>query len=228
VSQTGVVARLAVRELWISFRLLALLVAYVGVGALVALLPAPAATVLARLSVGLTAAMIMGAGIAADALSTERVLGRAGWLVTRSITRGTVVVGWFLALAGVSLVGLGAAAMLGWLAATASVPTLQPTPYAAVIGGVAALSLAAVAMGLLFGVVLTPLPAMLAAVVVGGLVVAMAHLILPTGAVPLTALGELATLNRPVGVGVQGAGIGLAITAVMLVLARVALGRVDL
>jgi hypothetical protein len=228
VSQTGVVTRLAVRELWISFRLLALLVAYVGVGALVALLPAPAATILARLSVGLTVAMIVGAGIAADALSTERVLGRAGWLVTRSITRGTVLVGWFLALAGVTLVGLGAAAMLGWLAATASLPTLQPTPYAAVVGGVAAIGLAAVAMGLLLGVMLPPLPAMVTAVVVGVVVAGVSHLVLPAGVVPLTALGELATLDRPVGIGMQGAGIGLAVTAVMLVLARVAIGRMDL
>jgi hypothetical protein len=228
VSQTGVVTRLAVRELWISFRLLALLVAYVGVGALVALLPAPAATILARLSVGLTVAMIVGAGIAADALSTERVLGRAGWLVTRSITRGTVLIGWFLALAGVTLVGLGAAAMLGWLAATASLPTLQPTPYAAVVGGVAAIGLAAVAMGLLLGVMLPPLPATVTAVVVGVVVAGVSHLVLPAGAVPLTALGELATLDRPVGIGMQGAGIGLAVTAVMLVLARVAIGRMDL
>ena len=55
MSQTGVVTRLALRELWISFRLLALLAVYVGAGAFVALLPAPMATVLVRLAIGVAA-----------------------------------------------------------------------------------------------------------------------------------------------------------------------------
>ena len=224
MSATGAVTWLAVRELWISFRLLALIAAYVGVGALVALLPAPPSTTLARLSVGLAAAMIVGAGIAADALSTERRLGRTGWLVTRSITRGTVVMGWFVALAGISLAGLLVAAALGWLAAS----PIQPTPFMAMIAGVASTSLAAIAVGLLLGSLLDPLPAMLVAVAVGLLAAAVALYVLPAAAVPLSALAELDTLERPVAAGVQGAGIGLAITAAALVAARVALGRVDL
>lgn len=228
MSQTGVVAWLAVRELWISFRLLALLAAYIGVGALVALLPAPASTTLARLSVGLAAAMIVGAGIAADALGTERSLGRAAWLVTHSITRGTVLVGWFVAVAGVSLIGLAAAAALGWLAASPSAPQLDGAAFVAVVAGVAATSLAMVAIGLLLGTLLEPVPAMVAAVVVGLLLAAAAFTVLPEAAVPLAALAELQSLDRPVAAGVQGAGIGLAITAVALVLARAALGRVDL
>ena len=167
VSQTGVVTWLAVRELWISFRLLALLAAYVGVGALVALLPAPASTAMTRLSVGLAAAVIVGAAIAAGALASERVLGRAGWLVTRSISRGTVLVGWFVAVAGVSLIGLVAAAALGWLAASPSVAQLQPAPFAAIVGGVAAQALALIAIGLLLGTLLPPVPAAGAALVAG-------------------------------------------------------------
>jgi ABC-type transport system involved in multi-copper enzyme maturation permease subunit len=168
--------------------------------------------------------MIVGAGIAADAISTERRLGRTGWLVTHSITRGTVVMGWFVALAGISLVGLVAAAVLGWLAAS----PIQPTPFMATITGVASTSLAAIAVGLLLGSLLDPLPAMLAAVAVGLLVAAAAFIALPAAAVPLVALAELDRLERPVATGVQGAGIGLAITAAALVLARVALGRADL
>jgi hypothetical protein len=228
VSQTGVVTWLAVRELWISFRLLALLAAYVGVGALVALLPAPAATAMTRLSVGLAAALIVGAAIAAGALASERVLGRAGWLVTRSISRGTVLVGWFVALAGVSLIGLVAAAALGWLAASPSVGQLQAAPFTAIVGGVAAQSLALIAIGLLLGALLPPVPAAGAALVAGLLVAAASYFVLPDALAPLAALAELPSLDRPVAAGVQGAGIGLAITAVALVLARVALGRVDL
>lgn len=224
MTSTGIVTRLAVRELWISFRLLALLAAYVGVGALVALLPAPAPTTLARLSVGLAAAMIVGGGVAADALSTERRLGRAGWLVTRSVTRGTVVMGWFIALAGVSLIGLVAAAALGWLAAS-SIPA---TPYLAVVGGVSAMCLAAVALGLLLGTLLEPVPAMIVAVAVGLLAAAVAYLLLPATAVPLAALAGLHELDLPVAAGVRGAGIGLATTAAALVLARLALERADL
>lgn len=227
MSQTGVVTWLAVRELWISFRLLALLAAYVGVGALVALLPAPASTAMTRLSVGLAAAVIVGAAIAAGALGTERVLGRAGWLVTRSISRGTLLVGWFVAVGGVSLIGLLAAAALGWLAAS---PLSQPqvAPFAAVVGGVAAMSLAMIAIGLLLGTLLPPVPAAVAAVVVGLLVAGASYTVLPDAAAPLAALAELPSLDRPVAAGVQGAGIGLAATAVALVLARVALGRADL
>jgi hypothetical protein len=224
VSATGTVTWLAVRELWISFRLLALLAAYVGVGALVALMPAPPSITLARLAVGLAVAVIVGAGISADALSTERRLGRAGWLVTRSIARGTVVMGWFAALAGISLAGLIAAAVLGWVAAS----SIPPTPFLAIFAGVASTSFAALAIGLLIGALLDPIPAMLTVVVVCLLAGAAAFYLLPAAAVPLAALAELDRLERPVAAGVQGAGIGLAITAAALVLARIALGRADL
>ena len=228
MNQTGVVAWLAVRELWISFRLLALLTVYVGAGALVALLPAPGPTALARLAAGLAAAMIVGSGIAAGSLGLERVLGRAGWLVTRSITRGTLLMGWFVALAAITLIGLVAAGSLGWLAASTVAAPLELGPFAVVVAGVAAMSLAAVAVGLLLGSVLGPRPAMIAALAVGILVEAAAYALLPPTIVPLAALAQLQALDRPIAAGVQGAGIALAVTAVTLVLARLALGRVDL
>ena len=228
MSQTGVVAWLAVRELWISFRLLALLTAYVSVGALVALLPAPGPSALARLAAGLAAATIVGSGIAAGSLGTERALGRAGWLVTRSISRGTLLIGWFMALAGITLAGLAAAASLAWLAASTVASPLDLGPFTIVVAGVAATSLAAVAIGLLLGSLLGPMRAMIAALAVGLAMGAAAYALLPAPIVPLAALAELRALDRPVAAGVQGAGIGLAVTAVALVLARAALGRVDL
>lgn len=228
MSQTGVVTWLAIRELWISFRLLALLAVYFGLGALVALVPVPSSTAMTRLSVGLAAAVIVGAAIAAGALASERVLGRAGWLVTRSISRGTLLVGWFVAVAGVSLIGLVAAAGLGWLAGSSSIGQLQPAAFAAIIGGVAAQGLALLAIGLVFGTLLAPVPAAGGALVAGVGVAAASYFVLPEALAPLAALAELPSLARPVAAGVQGAGIGLATTAIALVLARVALSRVDL
>ena len=174
MSQAGIVTRLAVRELWISFRLLALLAAYVGVGAIIAILPAPTATTLVSLAVGLGAAVVIGCAIAADALSTERALGRAGWLVTRSISRATVLFGWYVALAGVTLLGLGAAGMLGWLAISSPIAPFDLSVYAAVITGVAALALAAIAIGLLLGTVLRRHVATAAAFVIGSIGIAAA------------------------------------------------------
>ncbi len=229
MSQAGVVTRLAVRELWISFRLLALLAAHVGVGAMVALLPAPdATTTLTRLSVGLAAAVVVGCGIAADALATERALGRAGWLVTRSISRGTLLLGWFTALAGVTLLGLGAAGILGWLAISSRTPPVALAAFAAMLAGVAAMSLAGVAVGLLLGALLPRWVANVAVLGVGCLVLGAALIVGPSAAVPLAALGDLATLKRPIGDGIRGAGIFLAVAGTAMVAAHVALGRADL
>lgn len=228
MSQVGVVTRLAMRELWISFRLLALLAAHVGVGAVVALLPAPPATTLTRLAVGLGAAMVVGCAIAADALSSERALGRASWLVTRSISRATLIVGWFVALSGVALVGLVAAAILGWLTVTRPVPPAEPAAFLAVMVGIGAMCLAGVAVGLLVGSLLRPFLAAVAALVIGIALVAVATAMAPSWAVPLAALRDLPALERPIGAGLQGAGIFLSVTAAALVAARVALVRVDL
>jgi ABC-type transport system involved in multi-copper enzyme maturation permease subunit len=229
VSQAVVVTRLAVRELWISFRLLVLLAAHVCVGAIVALLPASATeTTLLRLAIGLGAALVVGCAIAADALSTERALGRAGWLVTRSISRATLLLGWFVALASVTLLGLGAGGILGWLAVAAPVPPVEPAAYAAVLAGVAAMALAALAIGLLLGTLLSRLVATVAALVVAGALSGAALTVGQSSFVPLAALADLATLERPIGDGIRGTGIFLAVTGAAMVVARVALGRVDL
>lgn len=228
MTATTVVTRLALRELWISFRLLILLAGYVGVGALVALLPASAPDTLWRLSIGLAAAIILGAVIAAGALSTERVLGRAGWLVTRSISRSTLLVGWFLALGGGSLLGLAAAGLLGWLAVSSPRPPVAPVVFASVIAASAAMSLAGIAIGLLLGSLLRPLPAMVGALALGIAAVAAIQLFAPGFALPVATLRELLDVERPVAAGISGGGACLVATAAAMILGRVALGRVDL
>lgn len=228
MSETTVVTRLALRELWISFRLLLLVAGYVGVGAVVALLPAPASDTLWRLSLGLAGAVVLGSVIAAGALSTERVLGRAGWLVTRSISRSTLLVGWFLALGAVSLLGLVAAGLLGWLAVSSPRALVEPVVFAVVIAGSAAMSLAGIAIGLLMGSLLRPLPAMIGALALGIAAVAAIQVLAPGVALPVATLRELLDIERPVAAGIRGAGACLLATAATMILGRVALGRVDL
>jgi ABC-type transport system involved in multi-copper enzyme maturation permease subunit len=219
VSQTGVVTRLALRELWISFRLLALLAAYIGAGTAVALLPAPLATVLVRLAIGVAAAMVVGAAIAGWSLSRERALGRAAWLATRSIPRGTILVGWFCALALVSILGIVAVGVLGWLAASAPGAT-----FAAIACG----AIGMLALGLLAGTLLRPSLAAIAAAVAGVAVGGAAWLGLPRVEIPVEALAQLSQLSNPISVAIQGAGMGLAAAGVLLLLAWVAFNRVDL
>jgi hypothetical protein len=228
VSQTGVVTRLAVRELWITFRMLILLAAYVGAGAVVAVLPAPPSATLGWLALGLAAATVIGAAIAAEGLATERVLGRAGWLVTRSISRGTFLAGWFLAIAVLTVVGLGAAAVLGWVAISTPLPPAEPLEYVSVMGGVAAIALVGVALGLVIGSVFRPVWAALAAALLTALLLAGVELFVAPGWLPMAMLAHLADAPRSLGTGLRAAGIGLGVAAVATLLARLALSRAEL
>jgi len=232
VSQAGVVTRLAVRELWITFRLLLMLVAFVGAGAAVALLPAPLSVAMGRLAAGLAAATLLAAAVAAWSIADERVRGRAGWLVSRSVSRGTYLRGWFVAMTEITLVAVIGAAALGWLAATAVALRLAPQGYVALVVAAATTTLAAVALGLLAGVLLRPRPAAVVAVVVSALVGVAAWLLpgtedlLPGAAfVALAGLTEGAVAQGPVW---RMAGTALLATGALLVLARVALDRAEL
>jgi hypothetical protein len=232
VTQAGVVARLAVRELWISFRLFAVVAAFTAAGAFVALVPAPLPETAGRLAAGLGAATLVAAGAAAWSMAEERRSGRAGWLVSRSVPRPTLLAGWFLAFAGTSLVGLLAAGILGWLAAAGVTLRLEPDGYVALVAGVAAAVLAAVGLGLLVGTLLPPRPAVLvtlALCALAGMVSWLAPLeptLVPGGA--HVALAGLTEPGGSAGPGLRAAGIGLATAAAVLVLARAAIERAEL
>jgi ABC-type transport system involved in multi-copper enzyme maturation permease subunit len=232
VSQAGVVTRLAVRELWITFRLMMLLVAFVGAGAAVALLPAALPITMQRLAIGLGAATVLVAVIAAWSLADERRQGRAGWLVARSVSRGTLLGGWFVALSSVSLAGLAAAAVLGWLAASGVSLRLDPSAFAVLLGAVASTVVAAAALGLLAGASFRPLLAALVAALLCGVAVAAAWLLPQAGGlVPGSAFLELAALiEGPISVADawRSAGAALIAAGLLLVLGRVALGRAEL
>jgi hypothetical protein len=232
VSQTGVVSGLAVRELWISFRLFVIVTAFVASGALVALVPAPLPATLERLAIGLAASTLVAAGVAAWSMAAERRAGRAGWLVVRSVPRGTLLAAWFAAVGGVAIVALIAAAVLGWLAVSSVALRLEPGGFITLAIAAGASALAAVATGLLAGTLLAP-PAAVAVTMAVCLVVGVAGWLLPIDAtlVPGGALAALASLREPGGSaapGLRAAGIGLATAAVMLLLARAAIERAEL
>lgn len=228
MSQTGVVTRLALRELWISFRLLLLLAAYIGAGAAVALLPAPPSTVLARLAIGATAAMVAGAAIAGWSLSRERALGRAGWLATRSIPRSTILVGWFVALTLISIFGVIAVAVLGWLAASQPGARLDPVAFGLTFAAIGCVAIGLLALGLLVGTLLRPPAAAIGSTVAGIALGGAGWAAAPRLANPIEALAQLPQMATPISVAIQAAGAGLAVTAVLLFAARIVMERVDL
>lgn len=232
MSQAGVVTRLAVRELWITFRLVVLLVSFVAVAAAVALLPAPLPVTMQRFAAGLGAATLLVAATAAWSIADERAHGRAGWLVTRSVSRGTLLGGWFVAVSAIALAGLGSAAVLGWLAASSVSLRLEPMAYAGILVGIAATVLAAVAVGLLCGSIFASRAAAVVSVAVS-VVMGAAAWLLPVngGLVPGAAFLLLAELTEGPGSPAdawRSAGASLLAAAILLGMARLALSRAEL
>ena len=226
------VTRLAMRELWITFRLLAVLAGFVGVGAVIALLPAPLPTAMERLGLGLGAASVLAGALAAWSFADERARGRAAWLVTRSVSRGTLLGGWFAATAGLALAGTAVAGLLGWLTASAVTLRLDPAAFAALFAGAAATVPVAIALGLLAGTLVRGPLAFVLTVACGVGLGAVAWL-LPAAAelVPGAAMVDLAALREGATAQVDGlraAGAALVATALLLVLARVVLERAEL
>ncbi len=232
MSQATVVTRLAVRELWITFRLLALLAGFIGVGAVVALLPAPLPTVMERLTLGLGAASILAGALAAWSFADERARGRAAWLVTRSVSRGTLLGGWFTALASLALVGTAVAGLLGWLTASAVSLRLDAGAFAAALAGAGATVPVPIALGLLVGTVLRGPLAVGVTVAVGAGLGALAWLVPGAGElVPGAAMVDLAAVREGATAqvaGLRSAGAALVATAVLLVVARLLLERAEL
>lgn len=232
MSRAAVVARLAIHELWISFRLFAIAAAFVAAGAVVALLPSPLAWVAGTLAAILGVATTVTAAVAAWSIAAERRAGRAGWLVTRSVSRGTLLAGWFIGLGAVALAGTVAAGVLGWLAAASVAVALQPTGYVALLAGAACTTLAAVALGLAVGAVLPAGPAALVTVAICAAAIVAAWLLpgdptfVPGGGFPaLAALTEPGTATGP---GLRAAGVGLTTTGLLLGAARLVLDRAEL
>jgi hypothetical protein len=226
------VASLALRELWYSFRLLLVIVCFVGAGALAALVPGSPGELLDRLAAALAVAAAVAAMAAAGALAGERRRGSAGWLLSCGVPRRALLAGWYLALVTPLALGLVASGTLGWLAVSGRETTPPPLAYVLALAAVAAAALAGLAFGALVAAWLSPMRAAAVALAACAAVAALA-LLVPVAAPYLPAAGPLAVAalpeaSRPVGDALRATGIGLAFTAALLAMARVAWERTDL
>ncbi|HEX2883721.1 MAG TPA: hypothetical protein VHQ42_04035 [Candidatus Limnocylindria bacterium] len=232
MSHTTVVAWLALRELWISFRLLLILVAFVAGGTVATFVARGASVTLEWLALGLAVAVALTGAMAAWSMAEERRSGRAGWLAARSVGRGSIVAGWLGAFGIAALAGLVAAATLVWVAVAPLLPQLTPAGYAAAMAAIGGWCVTVVASGLVVGIAL-PVP-LAAAVVTGaigaGVVVAAwswsVPEVVPGAALPL--LARAAEMPALAGPALRAAGMSLAMAAVMTVIARALLERVEL
>jgi hypothetical protein len=232
VTQALLVARVAVRELWMTFRALVVLVVFVGSSAVVVLVPAAPAVTLDRLALGLGFATVAASSVAAWTMASERAAGRAGWLVTRSVSRGTYLVGWLIGIGLVTSIGVAGSAVLGWLTTLGLSITIDAVAYATAVLAVATTATAAIALGLAVGALLPPAPAALvsaATCAASGVVI----LLVSSGstAVPGAAYLLFSRLAAPGPVlpdAIRAAGVGLVQTVVLFVIARAAMERAEL
>jgi hypothetical protein len=231
--------RMALHELWISFRLIPLIGLPVVGGMLVAAVPPEFAGETAVGGAGFWFA-VAGAAVVASAtamaaltMAHERRRGTLAWMAARAVPRPSVLFSWFLGFAILLVLGLALGSVGAWLAAIGrSETTPDAIPFGAAVGATAATALAGVAVGLLIGTLLPSMPATILALAVSAALVAVPFVV-PLDAVPLP-LGGLAILThldsaaRPVAGALESAGAALAAAAAVLVLAAAGLERSDL
>jgi ABC-type transport system involved in multi-copper enzyme maturation permease subunit len=233
---------MALRELWITFRLLLVVGALLLAALPAALLPHVMSPDLAGappdpltwLAVSLSVALALAAGVAGGTLASERRRGTAGWVAARAVPRATVALTWFVAFAVLLAIGLLPLTLITWLSLSPFLPD-GPMPMVAAVVGAGCAGLAAVAAGLLLGAALPPLPAgLLSSLATGAALLAGAVAQGASGAwwgLPVDGMRVLATLDtaaRPVADALRAAGAALGLTAVLLVLCVVAFERADL
>jgi hypothetical protein len=243
VSRLLTVTGLALRELWISFRLLAVVGAFLLAALPTALLPhapvdlaATEGSPLAWFALGLAATLALAGGLAGATMAAERRRGSVGWLTTRAVPRPVVLLAWFLAFTLLLVIGLVPSAGLAWLSLGEATQDLGGAgSFVAPIASAWAAGMAGVAVGLLLGSLLPPVPAgLLALVRAGGLLLPATSGLVAELAVPpapgagLAVLGGLYDAARPVADSLRAGGVSLVVAAAALVLGAAALARADL
>jgi hypothetical protein len=225
--------RMAVRELWISFRLLLLLALPVVAGLVALLLSGEPDLTLPVLGLGMGTVAAFAAGASAAGWAMERRRGTVGWLSMRAVPRASILTAWFTGLAIPLLVGIGAGSVLVWLATGAQAsPPLDAPAFAMLMGAVAGAALQGLAIGLIFGSLLRTWVAALAAILVScALLAAGALIVTEPPLVPTAGIGLLiqaTDLVRPAADGLQALGLALAMTGLLLGVALMVFDRVDL
>lgn len=241
MSRFVALTRLALQELWISFRLLLVLAALLMAVLPPALLPhAPTPDLagappdpLAWFALALAGALTLAATLAAATLASERRRGTAGWLASWAVPRVVILLTWFAAFGALLVAGLALAGALAWISVGGGV--LLPDAGAAFVAALLATAcagLAAVALGLAAGSLLPPAAAgLLTALLAGALLVGAAvgppsWLTLPAGG--LSVLATLEHAARPIADASRAGGAALLASALLIPLAAAGFELADL
>jgi hypothetical protein len=232
VNRFATVVALALRELWITFRLLSILALLLLAGLGASALPAVVADLSAPLAyaVALAVAMVLVTAIAAFSLASERRIGSVAWLAVRAIPRALLLYAWLTAFGAVALIGLLGSAVVAWLAIVEQ-PGGAPTDFGPALLAVAATLIASLAVGLLVGALLPPLPAAIVGALAGALLVVPPLLMgaaLPLPGSGLALLAEPGVVARPISAALRSAGAALGLAAVAIGLAALIVRRGDL
>ena len=230
---------MALRELWISFRLIPVVALPLAAGIVVIALPPELAGVSAIggagfwYAVGASVAICLAGMLAASTMADERRRGTVAWMAVRAVPRSSVLMSWFVAYALLLTSGIAIGAIGAFLAALSRAESpIDPLPFAAAVIAVLTTALAALAAGLLIGAVLGRWVAAIASLALFGVVLAatvagsLDGVLLPSTGVGL--LADLGGSGRPVGDALRAAGAALASGAVLLVLSAALLERADL
>lgn len=230
---------MALRELWISFRLIPVVGLPVIGGIVVIGLPPELGGVSAIGSAGFWYAVAAGASIcvaaalAASTMAHERHRGTVAWMAVRAVPRSAVLLSWFGAY-GLLLAGsIGIGSIGAWLAATTQAETpIDPGPFVAAVAAVMCTALATVAGGLFIGSFMARRQAAITALMVCAVLVTatiggpLAGILLPIAGVGL--LADIGSATRPLSDALRSSGTALATAAGLLVVAAAVLDRADL
>ena len=239
MTRLGTLTGMALREMWISFRLMPVIGLPMIGGMAVIALPPDVAGVTAIGGAGFWFAIVasiaisVAAAIAAGTIAQERQRGTVAWMAVRAVPRSAVLLSWFLAFGILVAAGIAIGSVGAWLAALTRADTPPDVvPFAAAILAAGGVALAGVAVGLLVGALLPPIRAVLLALALCGVALALSIVVplggalLPTEGIRL--LAHLDDAARPIGDGLRSTGLALALAAALLVLAAAALERSDL
>jgi hypothetical protein len=230
---------MALRELWISFRLVPVVGLPVMGGMVVIALPAELVGASAIggagywYAVAASASICVAAALAASTIADERRRGAVAWMAVRAVPRSAVLLSWFVAYGLLLAGGIFLGSIGAWLAALGRAETpLDPLPFVATVAAVGCTALVSLAAGLVIGTILGRWPAAILAVLFCAALLAtallgpLAGIPLPTGGIAL--LADLGGGARPVGDALRSAGTALATAAGLLVVAAAVLERADL
>ncbi len=231
------ILRLATRQGWISYRLLALILAPVLMAAVAG--GAASGGVFARgqawqfLAVGLGVTTLLTAVVEAAGLSGDRERGMLGWLAVRAVPRPTILTAWFVVPLAASFVGTASAlAVARMTLEPALIGSLDDAAYLATTAAVLAAGVAAASVGLVMGVLMSRFQAGLmtgfALMLIGAAVVAASLLLGPGTGVPgagFWLLAQATVVSDPLPTAFLSTGLSLGVAAALWVVSAAVFSR---